>query len=137
MKLIFLIIALILVSICVFVSYYYSTIHKEYMDNIGKPMLITLFKASWCPHCRNLQPAWEQIVNDYNNKTINNHKITFKTIECSNRKNDEEVESLCKKYNVSGYPYIVATIGNNIIPLKANPTTDSITLFIEETSENY
>jgi protein disulfide-isomerase A6 len=39
-------------------------------DNNGNiinapPLMFVLFKASWCPHCRNLQPTWETLVSTY------------------------------------------------------------------------
>ena len=51
------------------------------------PIFVRLF-ASWCPHCKQFNPVWEELIEapEYKNK------LFFASIEC------EQARGLCKKY---------------------------------------
>lgn len=60
----------------------------------GKPMIID-FSATWCPPCRQLQPIFEKLAEDFRGR------ITFVTIDV-----DENPE-LSQSYGVTNIPMIV------------------------------
>ena len=62
------------------------------------PLVISLYYARWCPHCKSMWPIWENKINEKNKTKINNVSILFKMIEESNfdrindRKHLEQLE---------------------------------------------
>lgn len=133
----YLYIGIAIIIIIIIIGYYFYNSYEgltNVPEKTNTPMEILLFKASWCPHCVNLQPTWEQIKNDYDGRIINNHKISFTTYDCSD--NNPQVDAICKQYNVSGFPTIKALIASNVISLNENPTHDNLSSFIEDTASN-
>lgn len=64
-------------------------------------VIIVLFFADWCGHCKKFKPDWEKAVNKLNNTTNNNNKkVSLKEVDCSNG------SELATKYGVEGFPTV-------------------------------
>ena len=88
---------------------------------------IYFFTVNWCPHSKNAVPIWENLKEEYNNKTFNGYKINFNQID------GEENPELADKYKVEGYPTIKLVKGNQIIEYDAKPTLENLKEFLNST----
>ena len=59
------------------------------------PVFVKLW-ATWCPHCREMQPQWELLANN----TEFNGRLIIADIEC------EENREICKRFEGENYPRI-------------------------------
>jgi len=88
---------------------------------------IYFFTVVWCPHSKNAVPIWEELKEEYNNKTFNGYKINFNQID------GEENPELADKYKVEGYPTIKLVKGNQIIEYDAKPSVEHLKEFLNST----
>ena len=66
---------------------------------------ILYFYTDWCPYCNKIKNKMEQIKTDFNNKVINNNKMSIKFINCS--KKNKEMEKLMTKFNITWFPTLL------------------------------
>lgn len=121
----------IFVSICYYIYNKYvkkdSTLfipNDEYKDNIkkSKSCEILLFSAEWCPHCKKIQPEWENYTETYYNK---DYDVQFKKIM------GDDDPNLVEKYNIDSYPSIILIKDGLIYEYDSNFSKESMDLFIK------
>ncbi len=61
-------------------------------------VVVALFAADWCPHCRDYKPKWDNI----KSKANTSKKIRFVTVDCTDK------NPYPGKYDIQGYPTVVA-----------------------------
>jgi len=71
----------------------------------NKEAQLMLFYADWCPHCRNAKPVWEEEKEKYANALVNNYKVVFVDVNCSDDA-DPQTQALIQKYNIKGFPTV-------------------------------
>ena len=94
----------------------------------GKTAELMLFYADWCPHCKTAKPIWDDLKNEYQNKTINGYQVIFTEINCTTE--SAEVEEMMNKYNVEGFPTIKLLKDGQIIEYDAKPSKATLTQFL-------
>ncbi|EDX02494.1 thioredoxin domain-containing protein 5 homolog [Drosophila yakuba] len=57
--------------------------------------VLVKFVAPWCPHCKRLQPLWEQLAEMMN---VDNPKVVIARVDCTKH------QELCATHQVTGYP---------------------------------
>lgn len=62
----------------------------------GKPVVVDIY-ASWCPACKNIAPTVSKIKQQYGNK------ITFVTLDVSNRNSSAKAEATAKQLGLSKF----------------------------------
>jgi len=67
----------------------------EGLSNHVDMLWIVAFYADWCPHCQNYAPVFKQLGEKYKDY----EGIRLAAIDCA-------AESICDKYDISGYPEI-------------------------------
>ncbi|KAM9963288.1 hypothetical protein ACTFIW_006514 [Dictyostelium discoideum] len=73
---------------------------KEAIDLILTGNWLVKFGVKWSGHCKKFQPVLENLAQQYNSD-IEYSKIKVAQVHC------DEYESICKKYDVLGYPSLV------------------------------
>lgn len=86
--------------------------------NKEKPTLY-LFKADWCPHCKQFLPLWNKLSKKYNH-------IDYKTMD--SEKNRKQIQ----QWEVTGYPTIIYKINNKAIEYNGPRTIKDLSEFIEK-----
>jgi thiol-disulfide isomerase/thioredoxin len=89
---------------------------------------LLFFYADWCPHCKTAKPIWNELKEEYQNKTINGYQIIFTEIDCSTE--TAEVDKMMNKYKVEGYPTIKLLKDGQVIEYDAKPTKDTLIQFL-------
>lgn len=84
---------------------------SDFMNNIK----LYNFNTSWCGHCVQFQPIWENFV-----KLNNNINVETFDIKCDDDKNAD----LCKKYNILGFPSVLKEDSNGVT-LYDGPRTEA------------
>jgi thiol-disulfide isomerase/thioredoxin len=87
-----------------------------------------LFYADWCPHCKTAKPIWNEIKDEYENKTINGYNVVFTEVNCTTE--SAEVEKLMNKYKVEGFPTIKLLKDGQVIEYDAKPSRENLTQFL-------
>ena len=95
-------------------------------DNKSAEMLF--FYADWCPHCKTAKPIWDNLNDEYKNKTVNGYHIIFTEINCSTE--TTEVDNMMNKYNVEGYPTIKLIKDGQVIEYDAKPSKETFEQFL-------
>jgi thiol-disulfide isomerase/thioredoxin len=62
----------------------------------GKPVVVDIY-ASWCPGCKNIAPTVSKIKQQYGNK------ITFVTLDVSDRTSSAKAEATAKRLGLSNF----------------------------------
>lgn len=96
-------------------------------DN-NSPAELLFFYANWCPHCKAAKPIWNELKNEYQNKTINGRTIIFTEIDCSEE--TAEVDKMMNQYNIEGYPTIKLLKDGQVIEYDAKPSKETLTQFL-------
>ena len=104
-----------LIFVLLIALYYMNTRNISVANNAGlyepfsnnleageNEVVLVLFYVDWCPHCKNFKPTWEKATKKLNNTTINGNKVRLESVNC------EEDPETGKKYDVEGYPTIMA-----------------------------
>ena len=87
-----------------------------------------LFTANWCPHCRAAKPIWEEVKNEYKDKTINGQTIVFTDVDCTNESPD--VSKMMDQYKIEGFPTIKLIKNGQVIEFDAKVTKANLEQFI-------
>jgi thioredoxin-like negative regulator of GroEL len=88
---------------------------------------IYLFKAEWCPHCRNFKPVWNELKTKLNG--------IYNLVEVDADKNKQDLDRWNRKYTpVQGFPTIMFKNGSQIIEYSGPNELDSIIKFIQQHS---
>ena len=96
--------------------------------NGSKEAEIFLFYADWCPHCKTAKPIWNEIKDEYSNKTINGYSIVFTEVNCTT--NSTEVENLMNQYKVEGFPTIKLVKDGQVVEFDAKPSRENLNQFL-------
>lgn len=125
--------------ICVAVFYYFyfilPNLEAKYEPN-SEPVKtkksnkceLLFFYADWCPHCKAAKPLWNEIKDEYKNKTINGYTVIFTEVDCSEE--TTELEKLMNQYNVEGFPTIKLIKDGQIIEYDAKPSKETLSQFL-------
>ena len=90
---------------------------------------ILYFYADWCPYCNKIKSQMEQIKTDFNNKVINNNKVSIKFINCS--KKNKEMEKLMTKFNITWFPTLLIDKNKPLI-FSNNFSYNNVSTFINK-----
>ncbi len=101
---------------------------KDTDANSNKQAEILLFYADWCPHCKTAKPFWNDVKQQYQNKTINGYHVIFTEVNCTTE--TAETEQLMNKYNIEGFPTIKLLKDGQIIEFDAKPTRETLNEFL-------
>ena len=96
------------------VVYYYMYISNQKSESFTNPQLsetdlkpaknevvLGLFYADWCPHCRDFKPEWKKAQDELNGTKVGSGlKAKLVSVDC------EANPDLAKKYEIQGYPTI-------------------------------
>ena len=94
----------------------------------SKQAELLMFYADWCPHCKTAKPIWNEVAEEYQNKTINGYKVIFTDINCTNE--TDEVEKMMNQYKVEGFPTIKMIKDGQVIEYDAKPTKETLVEFL-------
>jgi thiol-disulfide isomerase/thioredoxin len=86
------------------------------------------FFADWCPHCKTAKPIWNELKDEYQNKTINGYSVVFTEVNCTTE--TPEVEKLMNQYKVEGFPTIKLLKDGQVIEYDAKPTKETLNQFL-------
>lgn len=89
---------------------------------------LMMFSVDWCPHCKKAKPIWEELKQEYENKTVNGYTIIFTDIDCTNE--SPEIEKLIVKYKIEGYPTIKLLKNGQVIEYDAKPSKATLEEFL-------
>lgn len=99
-----------------------SNCYQEHFLQVTKPKIkIFNFNTKWCGWSRKFQVEWNKLVNIISADPSLAHIETY-DIKCDNKQN----ESMCEKYKVSGYPYVVIEYNDKQIPYNGNRTSNDL-----------
>jgi thiol-disulfide isomerase/thioredoxin len=95
---------------------------------------IFFFHVDWCPHCKNAMPIWKQFKDEYDGKTINNHKIQCNSVDCTNEE-DSNVAAIIHQYKLESYPTVILLVDNNKIDFDAKITKSALEQFVNSATK--
>jgi len=99
--------------------------NKEFVqEKPSSQVELFFFFTEWCPHCKTAKPIWQQLTDEYSDKTINNTTIIFREIDC------DKDEATASQFNVESYPTIKLVKGNDIIEYEAKPDYNTLVEFL-------
>ena len=107
---------------------YNLDLKKEKFSNMsggGDDLEVILFKAEWCPHCRNFIQDWESIQQSNN--------LNFVTVDDSNKELMKEYES--KGISIQGYPTLFLGKNKEYFEFVGNSSKDNVENFIKTFKE--
>jgi thiol-disulfide isomerase/thioredoxin len=126
------------------VYYYYNNVSPKFKTNYHansegdfgsnnnngarKQAELMFFYADWCPHCKTAKPIWNDLKNQYQNKTINGYQVIFTEINCTTE--NAETEQMMNKYNIEGFPTIKLLKDGQIIEYDAKPSKETLNEFL-------
>ena len=87
------------------------------------------FYANWCPFSKKAKPVVEQIMDEFQNKLINNYHLVYKMID---DENEAEITRFETTYNekVGGYPTVFLIKNDEVIEYDAKITPELLKQFI-------
>lgn len=133
---IFLIILFIIASVYAYNWYGKSQVNKpEYADVANanrrdKAVSVLLFSTEWCPHCKTAKPKWEAFCDKYNDKVINEYKISCINIDCTNSEEDSSVQASIQTYGIEHYPTVKMLINDKIVDFEASVNESNLEKFV-------
>jgi thiol-disulfide isomerase/thioredoxin len=138
-NILFLVVAILFLLVGAYYVYYYIVPrlnpsfkpNNEMMPangNTSKEAELLLFYADWCPHCKTAKPIWNELKDEYQNKTINGYSIVFTEVNCTTE--TSEVEKLMNQYKVEGFPTIKLLKDGQVIEYDAKPTKETLNQFL-------
>ena len=101
-----------------------NNIKIEYKKNSKK--IITLYHATWCKHCQNLLPLWNNMIKD-----ISTNNIIIRDVEVSELDNEPEYI----KNMITGFPTVIMTPDNKSY-IGEKEIVDLLN-YIKDTSNNF
>lgn len=93
---------------------------EEDFDNSSN-ITVYNFNTSWCGWSRNFQPEWDLFMTQVSKMK----NVTAIDVKCDD-KTDEDVQKLCKKFNIPGYPYVMIETNNVAKPYEGERTAASL-----------
>ena len=129
-----------IIGLIAFLIYFFAikkTISKENyntMENFTNPdeltpkegeVVVALFSADWCPHCRDYKPVWEKLM-PHSGKKVGSKTIKFVSVDCT------ESCPVSSKYDIEGYPSVVAISPNGHKHLTSRNSLEEITKSLED-----
>lgn len=90
-------------------------------------VIVALFSADWCPHCKEYKPTWKKLASKNDNNSVNGKKIRFVDADCSTT-----AHPASSKYNVEGYPTLVAISSKKHKTIERVTTMDELTTAISD-----
>tara|TARA_Y100000816_G_C26065688_1_gene560035 strand:- start:155 stop:634 length:480 start_codon:yes stop_codon:yes gene_type:complete len=90
-----------------------------------KVATIYYFYTDWCPYCKKAKPEWEKFEKLYKDKTINNYRLEFKSVDC------DKDEATAGQFKVESYPTIKLVKDGSIIEYDAKPKFETLKMFVE------
>ena len=107
--------------------------NKEYIQETdSNNVQVIFFTVDWCPHCKKSKPVWDEFCKKYNDKTVNNYKISCETFNCTNE-NDNIVKRTIDKYKIEGYPTIKLIMNGEVYDYEAKPSMEHLEQWIQVT----
>jgi thiol-disulfide isomerase/thioredoxin len=97
-------------------------------NDTSKEAELLFFYADWCPHCKTAKPVWNELKDEYQNKTINGYSVVFTEINCTTE--NAEVEKMMNQYKVEGFPTIKLLKDGQVIEYDAKPTKETLNQFL-------
>ena len=94
----------------------------------NKEAEMLFFYADWCPHCKTAKPIWNEIKQEYENKSINGYNIVFTDVNCTT--DGPEVDRLMDQYKVEGFPTIKLLKDGQVVEYDAKPSKDTLNQFL-------
>jgi len=94
----------------------------------SKEAELLFFYADWCPHCKTAKPIWNEIKDEYENKSVNGYNIVFTEVNCTTESAD--VEKLMDQYKVEGFPTIKLLKDGQVIEYDAKPSRETLNQFL-------
>lgn len=89
---------------------------------------LMMFSVDWCPHCKKAKPIWEELKQEYENKSVNGYTIIFTDIDCTNE--TPEIEKKIIKYKIEAYPTIKLLKNGQVIEYDAKPSKATLEEFL-------
>lgn len=98
--------------------------YKMYMRNVSegfedasvdvKPneVVLVLFFADWCPHCRSFKPDWDKVKSIEGTKTASGKNIRLVEVDCT--ETTAKSSALMEKYEVEGFPSVKVLSGSSV-----------------------
>lgn len=131
-------VAIIIIFISVSIYFYVSKFKHNFKYNLENntdnnnnntsQAELMLFSVDWCPHCKKAKPIWEDLKQEYENKTVNGYTIIFTDIDCTNE--NPEIEKIINKYKIEGYPTIKLLKNGQVIEYDAKPSKATLEEFL-------
>jgi thiol-disulfide isomerase/thioredoxin len=90
--------------------------NNQLNNNITNNIKIYYFNASWCYHCQQFKPIWNNFVNSISDSD----HITPINLNCDNNKDNND---LINKYNIEGFPTIIIVYNDNKYVKYTGPKT--------------
>ena len=92
---------------------------KKFERNYTKKPMVIWFYATWCGHCNDMEPAWDEYVNNSKNMKVDVAKI-----------NSDYIKYLKKEPEIQGFPSIeFHNKGNKTAEFKNNRTPEELLNF--------
>ena len=79
------------------------------------------FNTSWCGWSRRFQPEWDEFSKRVKSDSKLSH-VEALDVKCDDDKN----ESMCEKYQVPGYPFVVVEVDGKRTQYEGERTTDAL-----------
>jgi protein disulfide-isomerase-like protein len=99
-----------------------ATFEDDIADGEGEKLV--MFYADWCPHCKNLMPAWDEATAEVGEKKM-------MKIDVGGSSDDEK--ALMEEHGVSGFPTIMAfEDGAKKAEYNGERTKDAFVAFFKE-----
>lgn len=118
-------------------KYLVPKLYPQYVENneftankVVNDVRILMFTVDWCPYCKKAKPIWDEFVEEYTNKRINNYTLHFETINCTDE-NNENVKSMLSKYNIESYPTIKMEKNGTVYDFDAKPSSETLQQFVQ------
>ena len=96
-----------IVIVIIGMYFYFSHSVKESFTDNNNDCIVRMFYVNWCGHCKKTKPDFQTFMQQNNNTTVNGKKVKVEMIDCEENKQNADLAS---KFNVKGYPTIVAVV---------------------------
>lgn len=100
-----------------------ETNFTEFVNSTSKPVFLKLW-AYWCPHCKELEPIWNELaeIDEYNDA------VNIADIECESNK------KICKNFEGENYPrlYWIDSINKSTLTYHGSRTIPHFRMFIKK-----
>jgi len=105
-----------------------DNLENENDSNNHSQAELMMFSVDWCPHCKKAKPIWEELKQEYENKSVNGYTIIFTDIDCTNE--SPEIEQKIIKYKIEAYPTIKLLKNGQVIEYDAKPSKATLEEFL-------